>query len=373
MGTESQPLIENAMKQKMARGEIILSMAVRLVRTIEISSLAKAAGFDSIYVDLEHSQISLVEASQICQAAQLIGITPLVRTAGGPEAIASVLDGGAMGVIAPHVANARQAREIVKAARFPPLGERSIPGAVMPQFGYRALPAQQMAHALNEATLVVVMIESADALEQVDEIAGVDGVDMLFVGTNDLCASLGIVGQVDHPRVAEAYARCFAACRRHGRQLGIGGMGSNPAMVSRLIEQGARYVSVGTDISFLLAGASGKARQAREFSASSSTSTKDSTVAKAYWINTYREITDEAALAEYGKLAGPAIQGGGGRFVARGVPQAVYESGVPQRTVLIEFDSLQQAIATHDGPGYQAALKALGHGAVRDIRIIEAS
>ena len=95
-------------------------------------------------------------------------------------------------------------------------------------------------------------------------------------------------------------------------------------------------------------------------------------MAKAYWITTYRAITQPEALAEYGKLAGPAIQAGGGRFLARGTPAQVYESGLGERTILIEFDSVQQAIATHDGAAYQEALRALGGGADRDIRIIEA-
>jgi uncharacterized protein (DUF1330 family) len=93
-------------------------------------------------------------------------------------------------------------------------------------------------------------------------------------------------------------------------------------------------------------------------------------MAKAYWISTYRSISDPAALAEYAKLAGPALQGGGGRFLARGMPAMVYEAGITQRTVLIEFDSVEQAIAAHDSPAYQQALKALGHGAERDIRIV---
>ena len=95
-------------------------------------------------------------------------------------------------------------------------------------------------------------------------------------------------------------------------------------------------------------------------------------MSKAYWISAYRAITDPAAMAEYGKLAGPAIQAAGGRFLARGMPAKVYEAGLEQRAVLIELDSIEKAIAAHDSPGYQAALKALGNGAERDIRIVEA-
>jgi uncharacterized protein (DUF1330 family) len=94
-------------------------------------------------------------------------------------------------------------------------------------------------------------------------------------------------------------------------------------------------------------------------------------MAKAYWVTTYRNISNPDALAEYAKLAAPAIQAGGGRFLVRGTPAKVYEAGVNQRTVIIEFDSVASAVAAHDSPGYKAALKALGNAAERGIRIVE--
>ena len=96
-------------------------------------------------------------------------------------------------------------------------------------------------------------------------------------------------------------------------------------------------------------------------------------MAKAYWISAYRSIRNPEALAAYAKLAGPALRNAGGRFLARGVPARVFESGVAERTVLIEFDSVAQAIAAHDSPEYQKALAALGNGVDRDMRIIEGS
>ncbi len=92
---------------------------------------------------------------------------------------------------------------------------------------------------------------------------------------------------------------------------------------------------------------------------------------KAYWVSAYRVVKNPDKLAAYAKLAGPAITAGGGRFLARGEPVQVYELGLKQRTVLVEFDSVEQAIATHDSAAYQAALVALGDGAEREIRIIE--
>ncbi len=94
-------------------------------------------------------------------------------------------------------------------------------------------------------------------------------------------------------------------------------------------------------------------------------------MAKAYWVATYRAISNPDALAEYARLGGPAIMAGGGRFLARGLPEQVYEAGLAMRTVLIEFDSVAQARATHDSPAYQEALAALAGGAERDIRIVE--
>jgi uncharacterized protein (DUF1330 family) len=94
-------------------------------------------------------------------------------------------------------------------------------------------------------------------------------------------------------------------------------------------------------------------------------------MAKAYWISTYRSISNPDALAAYAKLAGPALTAAGGRFLARGMPAQVYEAGLQQRTVLIEFDSVEAARAAHDGPAYKEALDALAGGAEREIRIIE--
>ena len=93
-------------------------------------------------------------------------------------------------------------------------------------------------------------------------------------------------------------------------------------------------------------------------------------MAKGYWVTCYREISDPAKLAAYAQLAGPALEAAGGRFLARGIASKVYEDGRPERTVLIEFDSVDQAVAAHNSPAYQKALAALADGAVRDLRIV---
>jgi uncharacterized protein (DUF1330 family) len=94
-------------------------------------------------------------------------------------------------------------------------------------------------------------------------------------------------------------------------------------------------------------------------------------MAKGYWVATYFSVSNPDALAEYAKLAGPAITAGGGRFLARGTAAKAYEKGLQQRVVIVEFDSVDAAAATHDGAGYQAALKVLGNAVDRDLRIVE--
>src|SRR5665213_2053693 len=99
--------------------------------------------------------------------------------------------------------------------------------------------------------------------------------------------------------------------------------------------------------------------------------TRRKNMAKTYWISVYHKVHDEKALGEYGKLADPAIAAAGGRMLARGQAAHVYEKGIKQRVVIIEFDSMEKAVATHDSPGYQAALKALGNAVERDMRFVE--
>ena len=264
MKESARESLRNGVKDKLARNELVLSMTVRLVRTVEIAGIARTAGFDSIYIDVEHSSFSLDTTGQICMASLAVGITPFVRVPSiAPDFISRVLDGGALGVIAPHIQSPQDAARVVRAAKFPPLGDRSFTGS-LPHFQFRTFPTTEMFEALNEATMVIVMIESAEALAAVDEIAAVDGVDMLFIGTNDLCSSLGIPGQLDHDSIRDAYARTIEACRRYGKHLGVGGLSAHPKLAGEFVKLGGRYVSTGTDLSFLLSAATARAKQMRD-------------------------------------------------------------------------------------------------------------
>ena len=254
-------ILRNNVREKLAQGGVVSSMTVKLVRGIEIARIAKTAGFDSIYVDAEHSSFSLDTTGQICMAAADIGIAPFVRVpANTPEYISRVLDGGALGVIAPHVRTAEEARAVVRAAKFPPLGERGV-SAGLPHLHFRTFPPAEAYAALNDATMVIVQFESAAAIARAEEIVAVAGVDMVLIGTNDMLADMGLSGQYDHPKVREAYETTIAACRRRGKHVGVGGLSSRPDLVAEFVRMGARYVSTGTDLAFLLGAATERAKR----------------------------------------------------------------------------------------------------------------
>ena len=168
-------------------------------------------------------------------------------------------NGGAMGIIVPHVEDAETARRAVAAAKYPPLGTRSV-ATLIPQLRAERWPAREAQAVINEDTSVIAMIESRAGLENVEAIAAVNGVDVLFIGTNDLCVDLGMPGQFDDPQVDAAYRRVIAAARGHGKPAGIGGLATRPDLMARYVAMGARFISVGSDVSFMLTAA----RQAAE-------------------------------------------------------------------------------------------------------------
>lgn len=255
-GPADQPhLLGLALKTRLAAGELALCMTVRFSRSVEIVQIAKLAGYDCLYLDLEHSAMTVEAAAQISLAASMAGILPLVRVPShAHHHISRVLDGGAQGVIVPHVDSAAEARAVIAASCYPPLGSRSLSGlgplagqAVGPEEAYRTI---------NENTVRIAMLESPKAIENADDIAATEGIDMLLIGTNDLCAEMGIPGQLDHDRVREAYQAMADACRKHGKAIGIGGIKEGP-MLEAIYAMGARFIMGRVD-GALLAQAAGR-------------------------------------------------------------------------------------------------------------------
>lgn len=170
-----------------------------------------------------------------------------------------------MGVIVPHIRSVQDAKDVVMAAKFQPQGCRSSTNG-LPHFQYRSHPAKVANPVVNAATLVIPMIETLEALELVDEIAAVDGVDSLLIGTNDLTAEMGIPGDYENPRLLEAYERTIAACAKANIWLGIGGLHSRLDLVEKFCEIGAKqgvasWVMAATDAPLMVSAATEKAKK----------------------------------------------------------------------------------------------------------------
>jgi 2-keto-3-deoxy-L-rhamnonate aldolase RhmA len=254
--------LTNPARERLEKGEVAIGIGIRGLRGVEVARLMKSAGFDWLFIDLEHGSTSVETAGQIAVAALDAGIAPVVRVPAGELALgARCLDGGALGVVIPHVDTVEQARAMADAFRFPPLGHRSIGGAY-PHFGFASRPVNEVVNGLDGATLVVAMIETPRAVENADQIAAVPGLDALLVGTNDLCLEMGIPGQLDHERVRAALDTVLRACKKHGKTAALGGI-YGKELLTRYLGLGFRMVLAGNDISLLHSAAQEQAQFVR--------------------------------------------------------------------------------------------------------------
>lgn len=252
------PIVENGVKRKLEAGGLAIGLGVVHLRTVNVAGIAEQCGYDWLFIDMEHNTMSIDTAVQICVAALPTTVTPIVRVPShDPYHAARALDGGAMGIVVPHVNTADQARRVVDACKFPPLGHRSLT-APAPQLGFAALPVAEAIETLNRNTLIVIMLETPEAIDNADAIAAVEGVDVLLIGTNDLTAEMGIPGQYADERVIAAYERMIAAARTHGKSAGMGGIYEN-GLMETYISMGVRMVLGGGDIGFMMGAARARA------------------------------------------------------------------------------------------------------------------
>jgi 2-keto-3-deoxy-L-rhamnonate aldolase RhmA len=247
-------VISNNAKRRLAAGELALGMGLRQARTVDIATIAKTCGFDWLFIDMEHSSMDVDLASQLAMASLAVGVTPIVRVPGHEHHHASrLLDNGAQGIVAPHVDTVEEAKRIAGACRYPPVGHRSMAGA-QPQLGFEILPPGDATRIVNGEMLVTVMLESPKAIANADAIAQVEGVDVLLIGTSDLCAEMGIPGKLGDAKIEEAYRTVIAACKKHGKYPGMGGV-YDTKLMEKYIGYGMRMILSGSDLSFIMAGA----------------------------------------------------------------------------------------------------------------------
>ncbi|MEQ1616681.1 MAG: aldolase/citrate lyase family protein [Hyphomicrobiaceae bacterium] len=255
-------LISNPTRERLKKGEVAIGVGLRQARTVDIAPIMRESGYDWLFVDLEHASMDLDMATQISVAALGAGISSLVRVPRGRYDLATrVLDGGAWGIVMPHVDTAEEAREIVDKLRYPPAGHRSVYGA-MPQIGFASMPMAEAAATINANMLIVCMLESPTAIANADAIAAVPGVDALLIGSSDLTMEMGLPGQFYHPDVVKAFESMIAACRKHGKWAGIGGNYSEEGF-RKYIGMGVRLVLAGSDLGFMMAGARGTTKLIR--------------------------------------------------------------------------------------------------------------
>ena len=246
--------IRNIAREKLEQGQLSLGAGVRTTRSVEIARMMATAGFDWLFLDMEHGTMSLDACAQISAAALDAGIAPIARVPNGQYAMATrALDNGALGIVVPHVDTAAEAREVVDKLKYPPIGHRSV-GGWGPHYQLSKLSTGDAVTALNAANLTVVMLETPAAIANADEIAAVAGIDVLLIGSNDLCAEMGIPGDFGSDRLADAYGKTIAACTKHGKFPGMGGIYSE-AIMPRYIAMGARFILGGQDASFMMAAA----------------------------------------------------------------------------------------------------------------------
>src|SRR5438067_481730 len=256
--------VPNHALRQLRAGKLAIGLGLRQARTVDTAQIAKTCGYDWLFIDCEHNSMDLDTAAQIAAASLAVGITPIARVAVFEHWHASrMLDNGAQGIVFPHVDTASEAQRAAAACRFPPAGKRSMGGGLQ-QLGFASMPIGEAARIVNEETLVVVMIESPQGVTNCEEIAAVRGIDALLIGTNDLCFELGIPGQFNEPRVAEAYKRVIAACRKHGKFPGMGGM-YTPELLERHIAMGVQLVLSGSDFSLLMQAGRERASLVRRF------------------------------------------------------------------------------------------------------------
>jgi len=249
--------VRNVAREKLEQGQLSLGVGIRMTRTVEIAKAMATAGFDWLFLDMEHGVMSLEACAQISAAALDAGIAPIARVPNGQYSIATrALDNGALGIVMPHVDTAAEAREVVEKLKYPPIGHRSV-GGWGPHYQLGKLSTGDAVTTLNASNLTVVMLETPTAIANAAEIAAVPGVDVLLIGSNDLCAEMGIPGDFGNDRLADAYRTMIAACEKAGKFPGMAGI-YNEAIMPRYIDMGARFILAGQDGGFMMAGATSR-------------------------------------------------------------------------------------------------------------------
>jgi len=235
----------NRVKRILREGGLALGTYVGGIADPQIVEIIGHAGYDAAFIDMEHTSFDLRDVQLMVLAAERVGITPLVRTPGfDPAFILRLLDMGVQGVQVPHISDARAAREAVKAVRYAPLGDRGMAGASRASEYGKVSLADHMAQSNREITLAV-MVEDLPAVQEIDAIAAIEGIDIIAVGPSDMSRALGVGGTSDHPKLVETVHRIADAVRKGGvARLALPmNHGTLPRNATQLRELGVGYTN----------------------------------------------------------------------------------------------------------------------------------
>jgi len=240
-------LKRNITKEKLKKGEPVFGFRMEFAAPFIVEVLGHA-GFDFVYFDCEHGPMSEGEVEEMIRAAELMGMTPMVRVAANqPHHILQSLDSGAMGIIIPHCGNKEEAQAAVHALKYPPEGDRGIAGRSWTHWVMSGNSTADYVKKANQETLLVAMIEDAEGISQVSDILTVDELDCVFIGRADLSVSLGVPGQGNHPMINDAVDKVLKEAASCGKAVGIGFVDfGDPDGVKRFIQKGAQLFSMGS-------------------------------------------------------------------------------------------------------------------------------
>lgn len=246
--------LTNPFRTRILNGQLTPLMSIKFVTGNEIPMMCKMASIHALFIDMEHSALDLHTVGQLILACNYAGVSPVVRSPSKAHwHISRILDAGAAAVVIPHVETIQEVKDIVRHAKFAPLGARGCTNnqAVM---NFQHVPTLTQNAILNEQTMVIPMIETPGAVDIADEILAVEGVDGVLVGSNDLCTGLGIPGKYDSELYQNAVTRVINTANKAGKPVGIGGVGSRLDILEKWFDMGATWSLSGQDASMLQTG-----------------------------------------------------------------------------------------------------------------------
>lgn len=236
--------------KKLQEGRPVFGCAIQQYRSAEIPRAFAAAGFDYVFIDAEHGGFGLETIQNMINSAVHSGITPLVRVADLQYSlVARYLDLGAQGVILPRVESPELLAQAISWTQYPPQGKRGF-GVMAPQLDYEASSVESIMAHLKSNTMVVAQFETRLAMEGMDDLLAVQGIDVAMIGPTDLSISLGVGGEFDHPRLVEAIVKFIDACQKHRVTPGI--HCRTVAQAQKWLQRGMRLVGAGGEHGLLL-------------------------------------------------------------------------------------------------------------------------